>query len=43
MNGEKVTVTLSGFAADGSAAVMLDKQSLGSVPIDAAGARSRRR
>jgi hypothetical protein len=38
VNGEQVTAALSGFTPGGSATVMLDKQNLGSVPIDAAGA-----
>ncbi len=38
VNGDSTTVTLSGFAPGSSVAVTLDKQNLGSVPIDAAGA-----
>jgi hypothetical protein len=38
VNGDQVTAALSGFTPGGSATVLLDKQNLGSVPIDAAGA-----
>jgi hypothetical protein len=37
VNGDKATLAVSGFTPGGAVSVVLDKQTLGSIPVDAAG------